>query len=243
MPAPRPERRNNPLRLLRQILGENGEPMHQEAFAARVGMSVATVRSIEAGRRPLTEDNCLDHIMLNLKAAWNEREGKWKVLGTKWNYEKRHAEQLSSELDPEDPFVDDHTLHRLVERLFDLFGAANREQRQALILYLSKHLAKTAESFGLKVDLKPTEPQWFHTMGPPITIWGKQLPKHSVFVARYKGDGGWRGISPHQEPDGIFDFRSRRTFRADDYPAKDEEEAKAMQEAMKKVMRQQKRDA
>ena len=160
--------------------------------------------------------------------------------GTDDRGNKRNGQEEPGNLWREDAWVDDHTLHRLVELLFDLFGAANREQRQELIIYLSKHLAKTAESFGLKVDLKPTEPQWFHTVGRPIAVWRKQLPKDSVFVARYKGDGSWREISSHQDPDGIFDLRSRRTFRADDYPAMDEEEARAMQDAMKKDTGQKK---
>jgi hypothetical protein len=231
MPATRPERRDNPLRILRQILGENGKPMHQEEFAVRVGVPVATLRSIEAGRRPMTESNCLKQIFVTLKAAWNEREGKWKIFGSKWDYEKRHAD-LFREFDPEDPWVDDHTLHRLVERLFDLFAAATREQRAALILYLSDHLAElAATNFGLKVNLKPTEPEWYNSMGNTM-VWGKELDKAAVFTPRYRDpQGQWRVISPHQDDGGIFDFRARRTFKAEDYPAKTTEEADAMAEA------------
>ena len=157
MPAPRLNRRENPLRLLRLILGQDGLPMHQELFAARIGVPVATVRAIEAGRRKMTKENCGDQILLTLGAAWNPQEEKWHVLNpySKWLYEKKH-ERLVPELDPEDPYLDDWSLHHLVERLLDLFRATNRQQRRGLLLYLNAHFAEIAKQSKLAVDLAPT---------------------------------------------------------------------------------------
>lgn len=228
MPATRPNRRENPLRKLREILGEEGQPLHQREFADRIGVSVSTVRSVEAGRRKMTQDNCLNQILVTLKATWNECAQSWHVLGSKWLYEKRHAEALGQEMDPEDPYCDDLALHRLIERLFDVFGAATREQRQALLIYLSKHLADICAGSGLEPDLGKTEPHWYSTTGP--FVWGKALSKGMVFWPRYLEASGRErpDPGPHTDAGGIFDFRSRRTFNAGDYPAKTIAEAQAL---------------
>ncbi len=228
MPATRPNRRDNPLRKLREILGEEGQPMHQQEFADRIGVSVATVRSIEAGRRKMTEDNCLNQIFVTLKATWNERDQNWHVLGGKWLYEKRHSTALTQEMDPEDPYCDDLALHRLVERLFDVFGAATREQRQALLIYLTKHLADICAGSGLEPDLSKTDLHWYSTAGP--WVWGKALPKGMVFWPRYWDASGHErpDPGPHTDAGGIFDFRERRTFSPDQYPAHTIAEAEAI---------------
>jgi hypothetical protein len=244
VPATRPNRLENPLRKLRLILGDGqNKPMHQEAFAARVGIPVATLRSIEAGRRSMTQDNCLNQILVTLKATWNERDQNWHVLGSKWLYEKQHASVLNQEMDPEDPYWDDLVLHRLIERLFDLFAAANREQRQAMLIYLSKFLADTRVGFGIKRDLSNTEPHWHQFLDH--VVWGRPLNKDMTFWPRYfeaprqeRPDPG-----PHTDAGGIFDFRARRSFKPQDYPAKSREEslrmAKHRQEARQQAARQQ----
>jgi transcriptional regulator with XRE-family HTH domain len=228
MPATRTNRRNNPLRKLRLILGDEEQPMHQQEFADRIGVSVATVRSVEAGRRKMTQDNCLNQILVTLKATWNEEDQTWHVLGSKWRYEKRHADALSQEMDPEDPYCNDLALHRLIERVFDVFAAATREQRQALLIYLSKHLAEICAGSGIEPGLSKTEPHWYSTAGP--FVWGKALPKGIVFLPRYlEAPGRERpDPGPHADAGGIFDFRSRRTFNPQDYPAHTIAEAEAI---------------
>jgi hypothetical protein len=226
------------------ILGDGqSKPMHQEELAARIGVPVATLRSIEGGRRPMTQDNCLNQILVVLKATWNERDEKWHVLGSKWLYEKKHASAFNKEMDPEDPYWDDLVLHRLVERLFDLFAAANRERRQALLIYLSKQLAEIRSGFGIKQDLSNTEPHWQPFLD--MVVWGKPVNKDFTFWPKYfeaprqeRPDPG-----PHTDEGGIFDFRSRRTFKPQDYPAKSREEAiqmaKLRWEARQQTDRQQ----
>jgi hypothetical protein len=193
--------------------------MHQELFAARIGVPVATVRSIEAGRRPMTPENCLNHILFSLGAAWNPREENWHVLNphSRWLYEKKH-EQLVPQLDPEDPYLDDLNLHQLINRLLDVFGATDRQQRRGLLLYLNDHLAAIAEASELKVNLGVTEPEWLEST--KLNVWGKLSDKPVVWRAHYPKAAP---IPPRQETGGIFDFRSRRTFKPADYPATAEE--------------------
>jgi hypothetical protein len=200
---------------LRLLLGEGEKPLGQEEFAARAFLSVATVRGIEAGSRPL--DGVLDQIAVALKAQWlREPVAQWKVLGTTIPYEAKYADPAY--FDPEDAYSDDYSAHKLVERLLDIFGAANREQRTALLIHLNKYLKETAQSFGINKDLSATEPQWFQTFKP--SVWGKRLGKNVVIWPQFKDESGkWCLISPHADEGGIFDFRPRRSFNPADYPA------------------------
>jgi hypothetical protein len=219
VPATRTNRLDNPLRKLRLILGTDSHPMHQEVFAARIGVPVTTLRSIEGGRRPMTTENCLSAIAISLLAFWNVTHAEWRVLGTDVRYEKKHAD-LAELFDPEDPYLDDLYAHKLIERVLHMIrGCRTRRQRRGLLLYLSEHLRNTAERFGLNTKLELTEPLWVHAIYP--VVWGKPLPKDDVFMAGFKDkDSAWSHPSPHQDVDGIFDFRSKRTFRAEEYPAK-----------------------
>jgi transcriptional regulator with XRE-family HTH domain len=218
VPATRRNRLNNPLRKLRLILSEDGKtPLDQVQFANRIGLSVATVRAIEAGRRPLSEQ-CAMQIFVILGASWSNKNQQWNVLGnSKVPYEKKHAD-LTEALDPEDPYIDDYYVHRLIERVLTLFkGCRSRQQRRGLLLYLSQHLKETAEGFGIIENLRPTEPAWCESRD--FKPFGKPLGKEVVFVAVYDYAKDENAIiSPHQDAGGIFDFRSWRTFRAEDYP-------------------------
>jgi transcriptional regulator with XRE-family HTH domain len=216
MPATRTHRLKNPLRQLRLILGDGQTPLGQEEFAERAGLSVATVRAIEAGVRPL--DGVLDQIAVILKAQWmREPVAKWHVVGTTIPYEARFADP--GYFDPQDAYSSDYAAHKLAERVLDIFGAANPEQRTALTIHLSKYLKETAQSFGIDKDLSATEPQWQMTINP--SIWGKRLKKGVVIWPQYKSvSGEWCAISPHADENGIFDFRSRRTFNPAEYPAR-----------------------
>jgi hypothetical protein len=236
VPATRPNRLENPLRKLRLILGDGqNNPMHQEAFAGWVGIPVATLRSIEAGRRPMTKANCLERILITLGAAWNPQDKNWHVLypESKWLYEKKH-ERLVPDLDHEDPFVDDLSLHYLINRLLDLFKATTRTQRMGLFLYLNDHLAEIARASKLKVNLDATEPIWVQSDDP--NVWGKWLPKPVVWWPRYLRKHGV--ISPHETDGGVLDFRARRSFNPADYPARTPREVEEMIEAKKRARQQ-----
>jgi transcriptional regulator with XRE-family HTH domain len=216
MPATRPHRLKNPLRQLRLILGDGQTPLGQEEFASRAGLSVATVRAIEAGVRPL--DGVLDQIAVVLKAQWvREPVAQWYVVGATNRYEAHYADP--GYFDPGDPYSSDYAAHKLAERVLDIFGAANPEQRTALVIHLSKYLKETAQSFGIDKDLSTSEPRWQMTTKP--FIWGKRLKKDVVIWPQYEEQPGkWCLIPPQTDTGGIFDFRSRRTFNPADYPAR-----------------------
>jgi hypothetical protein len=201
------------LRKLRLILGDGKTPAGQVEFANQIGISVATLRAAEAGRRPVPAHVWM-HIFLYLCARWDPQKRGWYVLDSEVPYEKEHA-SLAGTLDPHEPYVDDYNIHRLIERILAMFkGCPTRVHRRGLLMYLFRHLKETAEGFCLRADLRPTEPLWTETRNP--NVWGKPLPKEVVFWPVYPYSTG--RISPHQDPGGIFDFRSWRTFRPEDYP-------------------------
>ena len=121
VPATRKNRLNNPLRQLRLILGDGEKPLGQEAFARRINMSVATIRAIEAGRRPFSEQ-CQKQILATLSASWNPRKRQWCLLWTTEPY-KREYQDFSRFLDPDDRYLEDLSVHMLIERLLLLFGS------------------------------------------------------------------------------------------------------------------------
>jgi hypothetical protein len=229
MPATPPQRLGNPLRRLRVILGDLGQALHQEVFSRKIGVPVATVRSIEGGGRKMTKSNCLENILLRLKATWNEQTQQWHPLGIPVPYEKKHAELSFAE----DPYLDDFYAHRLVERLLDLLqGCQTRDDRWALLLYLFGHLEETAQRFNSNAELGPTRPEWHYVFDP--VVWGKALEREAAFVATFRDKSGkHRPISPHQNAGGIYDFRARRTFQAKNYPAETPGEADAIAQKRK----------
>jgi hypothetical protein len=223
MPATRTNRRNNPLRKLRLILGKKDRPLHQEEFADWIGVSVATIRSVEGGRRPMTGDNCLNQIAIVLFAHWGEHDHEWHLLDPFGPpYQKQHS-VLVKQFDHSDPYTDDQALHHLISRLLDLFAATTRQQRLSLLIYVNKHLAEIAKESGLKVDLERTEPDWRITVD--CNIWGKWSTKPAVLRPRYSKTPL---LPPDVDAGGMLDFRARRTFNPADYPAKTPAEVDAM---------------
>jgi hypothetical protein len=237
MPATKEQRLYNPLRKLRVVLGELGAPLHQEAFAARIGIPVATVRSVESGRRPMTQDNCLGQILLSLQATWNPRDQEWHVLGSRHLYKKEHA-NLARKLYHDDAYVEDLSLHYLLERVLCVFSAASvPEKRVALHLKLNNVLEEAVADFGLPATcLEGTEPTWMQSTHP--IVWGKELAKPVVWWPRYLTSLGEerQDPGPHAEEvgeAGIFDFRRERSFNPADYPARTRGEAEAALEAVR----------
>jgi hypothetical protein len=213
VPATRPNRLDNPLRKLRLIIGDGETPAGQVEFANTIGVSVATLRAIETARRPFSLD-CQEQIFLHLFARWNPKKQQWYLGNTDIPYRKEHVSYAQT-FDPHDPFLDDYNIHRLIERILTMFKSCpTRMHRRGLLTYLFRHLKETSEVFHLRADLKPTEPLWTQTHNPKV--WGKPLTKEIAFwpVFPHSRDP----ISPHQEQDGIFDFRSWRSFRPADYP-------------------------
>jgi hypothetical protein len=213
VPATRKNRLNNPLRKLRLILGDGKTPLGQIEFADRTGLSVATVRAIEGGRRPFSEQ-CQKQILAMLSATWNPRKQQWCLLWSTEPYKREYAD-FSRFLDPADRYLEDLSVHMLIERLLLLFShCRGGQQRFALLIYLSGHLKETAKEFGLKIRFNSTEPVWHR--GHDMEVWGKRL-KDLVIFPVYKNPEFFH-LSPDQDVGGIFDFRAHRTFRAADYP-------------------------
>ena len=73
MPAIRREYLDNPLRRLRSIISEGNGPVRQEDLARRIHFSLSSLRAIENGRRPLSEQ-CLWSVWLWLGLRWDGEE-------------------------------------------------------------------------------------------------------------------------------------------------------------------------
>jgi hypothetical protein len=73
MSATGAERLDNPLRRLRNIVSQTGRAMRQEDLAKRIHFSLASVRAIENGRRPLSEQ-CLFSVWVWLGLRWDGEE-------------------------------------------------------------------------------------------------------------------------------------------------------------------------
>jgi Helix-turn-helix domain len=71
-------RLDNPLRRLRNIISQTDRAMRQADLAKRIHFSVATLRAIENGRRPLSE-RCLFSV--------------WVWLGLRWDGEEWHQDR------------------------------------------------------------------------------------------------------------------------------------------------------
>ncbi|HEV3211228.1 MAG TPA: helix-turn-helix transcriptional regulator [Chthoniobacterales bacterium] len=209
------------MRSLRLILGDadTGTPITQEDFARRSGVPLATLRAVETGRRPLF--GVLSQIAVTVHAQWRAELNKWTLLNSDELYQKEFADPEL--FDPGDAYCDDMVLHRLLERTLDLFAAATKEQRLALSIHLNQYLRTVAVSFGIpRAALARTEPYWIQSTKPVVE--GKRLPKTAVIWPVYRDGEVARTISPHDDAGCLFDFRSHRTFKADDYPAHSVEE-------------------
>jgi hypothetical protein len=77
---PKPENARNPLRQLRALLSENGErtPITQNQLSKICDIPIDTIRSIEAGRRPLNL-SVLRKIEAATAAKWNSKRAQWTV--------------------------------------------------------------------------------------------------------------------------------------------------------------------
>jgi hypothetical protein len=69
---------DNPIRRLRSIVSQTDRPMGQADLAKRIHYSLATLRAIENGRRPLSE-RCLFRV--------------WVWLGLRWDGEEWHQDR------------------------------------------------------------------------------------------------------------------------------------------------------
>jgi transcriptional regulator with XRE-family HTH domain len=211
VPATRSNRLNNPLRKLRLILGDGKTPLTQEEFASRTGLPLASFRSIEGGRRPLSKHFQVQ-IMATLGATWDQKKQAWFVLGSNTPYEKKY-EDFAFFFDPEDPYIKDLAIHMLLERILMMFDCCTSYQSYlGLLIYLNQHLLETAKVNGLHPEgLSVNEPIW--SKSTREKEWAGERSKWTVFLPQYKDKNGYRSIAPEQ----IFDFRSARTFRIEDY--------------------------
>jgi hypothetical protein len=227
MPTTPVERLQTPLRKLRVILGEFGQPLSQEEFAKHSGLSLATVRGIENQRRSLSE-SCLAAIKGRLFAVWNPRDEEWHLLNEYGPlYTKLNAEKADT-FPPKDPYLQDLMIHCLLERLLSVCKAIPHEQLVGHVMFLSKLLGDHAKEFELPVDLEGTEPVW-HLIKKP-TPWKRAPMQEVALVAKYRGHLQEDAIPPQRDDDGIYDFRAHRSFNPEDYPAKDWHETKALEQ-------------
>lgn len=82
----RPSKRkieDNPLRQLRSLKGTKEKPIPQHELARIVGMSVNTLRSIEAGSRPLGKST-LQKIEWRLGLTWDQESRQWICRRMTW---------------------------------------------------------------------------------------------------------------------------------------------------------------
>jgi hypothetical protein len=216
MPAPRPERADNPLLKLRTILGNGEKPMHQVEFAQLVNLPVATLRSLEAGRRQLTWDNCLERIGYLLGATFDERDGQWHYLRTKHLY-TFSLYQAFTDGRTNDPVLKAKSLHALIQRVLELFKAAPPNRWLAFFGCVMGKLKEAADEFEIKGRAKilsQTEPQWGLSTRvqdldgktyPPDT-----LPEITTYFRcfNYQNNDALRA----KDAGGLLDFREWREF-------------------------------
>ena len=69
----RAEKLDNPLRRLRSIVSQSDRPIRQEDLAKTIHFSLASLRAIENGRRPLSE-RCLFSVWIWLGLHWDGEE-------------------------------------------------------------------------------------------------------------------------------------------------------------------------
>ena len=209
MPAPRLERRENPLLKLRSILGNGPKPMHQVDFARLTGIPAATVRAIEAGRRVLTRENCLERIEYLLGARFDTHE--WRYMRTKDLYTFRHYTAFT-DARAKDPVLRARCLHALIVRALELFKAVPPCQWFQFFWWVMLKLKEAASEFGIKGSaniLAQTEPLW----GLHSTVQdadGKQLPKIAINFHhfRYRNDDALRS----KDAGRLLDFWEWREF-------------------------------
>jgi hypothetical protein len=79
---PKPENRNNPLRQLRGLLSPEGDaaPIKQWELERLIGVPVATIRAIEAGRRKLNDD-VLRKVYFVTHFLWDPVPETWTLEG------------------------------------------------------------------------------------------------------------------------------------------------------------------
>jgi DNA-binding XRE family transcriptional regulator len=216
MPAPQLERRDNPLRKLRMILGNGPKPMRQDDFAQLIDIPVATIRAIEAGRRELTWGNCLGRIAYLLAATFNERDRQWHYMRTKQPYTFSLYEAFTDQRS-KDPVLKAKCLHALVQRTFDLFKAVPPSRWFAFFVCVMAKLKEAAIEFKIKgysgiVDR--TEPRWGLLTRVQDADGNRYPPDAPPEIVTYfncfesKSDSALKA----RDSGGLLDFREWREF-------------------------------
>jgi hypothetical protein len=214
MPAPRLERRENPLLKLRSILGNGPKPMHQVDFARLTGIPAATVRAIEAGRRVLTRDNCLERIEYLLGARFDTHE--WRYMRTKDLYTFRHYTAFT-DARAKDPVLRARCLHALIVRALELFRAVPPARWFQLFWWMMLKLKEAASEFGIKGSaniLAQTEPLWA-LQSPVQDADGKQHladTPPTIFIDFHHPNRRKDNALRVEDVGGLLDFREWREF-------------------------------
>lgn len=220
MPAPRPERLDNPLLKLRTILGNGEKPMHQVEFAQLVNLPVTTLRAFESGARTLTWENGLERIGYLIGATFDERDGQWRYMRTKHLY-TFGLYQAFTEGRIKDTVLRTKCLHAFVQRTFDLFKAVRPNRWLAFFGCVMGKLKEAADEFEIKGRvsiLAQTEPRWgLHTRVQDFdgkTHSPDALPEITTYFRcfDYQNDDALRA----KDAGGLLDFRAWREFNAAD---------------------------
>jgi hypothetical protein len=226
MPAPRPERADNPLLKLRMILGNGEKPTHQVEFAQLIGIPVDPLRAFESGARAITWANCLERIGYLLGATYDERDGQWHYLRTKHLY-TFSLYQAFTDGRTNDPVLKAKCLHAFTQRNLELFKAIHPSRWLAFFGCVMGKLKEAADEFEIKGRvsiLAQTEPRWgLHTrvQDPDGKTYPPDTPPEIVTSFRcfdYQNDDALRA----KDAGGLLDFRAWREFdSADSAPDSD----------------------
>jgi DNA-binding XRE family transcriptional regulator len=217
MPAPQLERRDNPLRKLRIILGNGPKPMHQDDFAHLIDIPVATIRAIEAGRRELTWENCLGRIAYLLGATFDERDRQWHYMRARDHLYTFSLYKAFTDKRSKDPVLKAKCLHALVQRTLELFKAVPPGRWFAFFGCVMAKLKEAAIEFKIKgysgiVDR--TEPRWGLVTLVQDADGNRYPPDALPEIVTYfdcfesKSDSALKA----RDSGGLLDFRQWREF-------------------------------
>ena len=155
---PRPPKKgneDNPLRRLRDALGTDQAPIPQHELAELLNLSPETVKSIEAGRRSLTE-KLLEWIYVNLGAYWSERQRTWTSIGSREPFTREASDRWrQAGLDR------DLESHSLMLRLMLLLEYAPEEKFKQIADTVEAKLQEVLLEFDYRPDNKDVD--WFNT--------------------------------------------------------------------------------
>jgi hypothetical protein len=147
---PKPENARNPLRQLRALLSENGErtPITQNRLSKICDIPIDTIRSIEAGRRPLNL-SVLRKIEAVTTGTWNSKRDLWTVYDSdepltfsRYSFHRHFMGQR-----PRNSRRRIHFIHKKIDGLFQKIPG---HSWKLLLLRINDFLEECKRDFNLK---------------------------------------------------------------------------------------------